>query len=159
MSGWDFYGNVIRNSSQGVLLGGGRHNRIHSNVFIDNDNDIGFDARGLGWQSASCQYNCTGTTTSCFRYGLDHVRYRQPPYATHYPTLPTIYDDHPCVPVGNVIEDNRWCHKHSVGGGQFVDRDAATIREWRSAMSNNVEDCGGQPPTPPAYVLRDLTPQ
>ena len=58
MSGWDFYGNIIRNSSQGVLLGGGRLNRIHGNVFIDNDKDFGFDERGLVWQSASCQYNC-----------------------------------------------------------------------------------------------------
>ena len=141
MSGWDFYGNTIRNASQGVFLGGGRHNRIHGNLFIDNDHDIGFDDRGLNWQNASCNINCTGSTTSCFRHTLDALHYTQPPYATRYPLLPTIYQDHPCVPVGNVIEDNRWCHRNSKGGGQFLNRDAATIAKWRSAASNNVEDC------------------
>jgi hypothetical protein len=43
MSGYDFYGNVIINATTGVLLGGGRRNRIHSNTFIDNDLDIAFE--------------------------------------------------------------------------------------------------------------------
>jgi len=47
MSGWDFYGNTILNSTTGVLLGGGRDNRIHSNHFSGNDKDIAFDNRGI----------------------------------------------------------------------------------------------------------------
>lgn len=39
-------GNTIKNATTGVLLGGGRRNRIHSNIFIDNDLDIAFDNRG-----------------------------------------------------------------------------------------------------------------
>lgn len=138
-------GNTIRNSSVGVLLGGGRHNRIHDNLFLGNDFDVRFDDRGLGWQAASCAYNCTGTTTSCFRYTLDNLNYTSPPYATAYPLLPTIYDDHPCVPVGNIIEDNRFCHQTSKHGGQFIDRTEDTIRKWRSSISNNVEDCTSNP--------------
>lgn len=46
MSGYDFYGNTVINATTGVLLGGGRRNRIHSNTFIDNDLDIAFDNRG-----------------------------------------------------------------------------------------------------------------
>ena len=152
MSGWDFYGNKIRNASQGVLLGGGRHNRIHSNIFEANDRDIGFDNRGMYWQRDACSVHCVGTTTACFRHTLEELHFQQPPYATRYPTLPTIYDDYPCVPVGNVIEDNKYCHAHSPHGAQFVvidkrgdfdaDKVAHFVAAWRSAMSNNVEDCG-----------------
>ena len=103
----------------------------------------GFDNRGMTWQRSSCNISCTETTTSCFRHTLDALHYKSPPYSTRYPLLPTIYDDHPCLPLGNVIEDNRYCHKNSKGGGKFLDRDAATIVSWRSAASNNVEDCSG----------------
>ena len=51
MSGYDFYGNTIINATTGVLLGGGRRNRIHSNTFIDNDLDIAFDNRGMNWMA------------------------------------------------------------------------------------------------------------
>ena len=58
MSGWDFFGNTIRNASLGVLLGGGRHNRIHKNIFVANDADVHFDNRGMNWQSDGCKRNC-----------------------------------------------------------------------------------------------------
>lgn len=143
MSGWDFYGNTILNSTTGVLLGGGRHNRIHDNHFVGNDKDIAFDNRGMSWQSTSCKYNCTETSTSCFRYILDSLHYKEPPYSIAYPDLPFIYDaaSHPCVPVGNVVEDNTYCHTNSQGGGLFIDKDEATISSWFSRMSNNRAAC------------------
>jgi len=144
MSGWDFYGNVIRNCTTGVLLGGGRHNRIHANRFVDNDRDIAFDNRGMSWQSESCKFNCDASLgSSCFRVALEAVNYTRPPYSTAFSGLADIYAtaSHPCVPVGNVIEDNRYCHRHSKRGGKFIDRDAATINSWYSSASNNVEDC------------------
>ena len=67
MSGWDFYGNTIVNSTTGVLLGGdhptltsdpnaslyrlgapvlgGRDNKIHDNYFLNNDKAHRLDAR------------------------------------------------------------------------------------------------------------------
>ena len=42
ISGFDFYGNTIENAGLGVLLGGGRRNRIHANNFTDCDFDIHF---------------------------------------------------------------------------------------------------------------------
>ena len=45
------------------------------------------------------------TTTSCFFNTLRDVNYTRPPYASRYPTLPSLYHEHPCVPVGNIIED------------------------------------------------------
>ena len=42
ISGFDFYGNTIEDAGLGVLLGGGRRNRIHANNFTDCDFDIHF---------------------------------------------------------------------------------------------------------------------
>ena len=67
---------------------------------------------------------------------------QRPPWATAFPEIIDIYDDHPCVPIGNVIEDNTFCHATSrKAGATFVDQTEATIRSWLSAISNNVEDC------------------
>ena len=140
----------VVNATTGVLLGGGRRNRIHSNTFVACDTDIAFDDRGLNWQHASCLKNCTAAypspSTSCFLYALDAANYTHPPYSTHYPEIVNVYDDHPCVPVGNVLEDNVYCHEGSGGaaGGEFLDVSAAQVRAWLSSASNNVEDC--EPP-------------
>ena len=115
-----------------------------TNTFIDNDNDIHFDDRGMNWQSVSCHFNCSASLgTSCFRVALEAVHYQQPPYSTAFPELGNIYQDHPCLPINNVIEDNRYCHTHSKDGGQFIDRTDSVVNGWMSSMSNNREDCSG----------------
>lgn len=140
MSGWQFYGNLVSNSTTGVLLGGGRRNIIHSNRFENNKLDIAFDNRGMNWESQSCQYNCNlSLGTSCFRGALEDVHYKQPPYSTRWPELVQIYQDHPCVPVGNQIENNTYCHDKVKG--QFINRDAATVSSWFSTLSNNKQQC------------------
>jgi parallel beta-helix repeat protein len=103
MSGWDIYGNTIINSTWGVLIGGGRHNRIHGNTFINNDLDVYFDSRGLNWEYKMCQFNCSASEgSSCFRVALEDVHYTQAPYATQFPELVNIYapESHPCTPIG-----------------------------------------------------------
>ena len=40
MSGYDFYDNTVINSTQAVLIGGGRRNLVHHNRFIFNDNQV-----------------------------------------------------------------------------------------------------------------------
>ena len=86
-----------------------------------------------------CVENCTGTI--CFKNELDSVNYKLPPYSTNYPNIVNIYDDFPCVPLGNIIEDNRYCHKKSPPSVVFIDQNDATINAWHSFISNNVEDC------------------
>jgi hypothetical protein len=148
MSGWDFYGNTIINATTGVLIGGGRRNHIHSNLFVNNDRDIAFDNRGMtsghDW-GIGCEQNCSlkmgNVTTSCLYNALRDIRYQQAPFANRFPEVYDIYNYHPCVPVANVIEDNHFCHANSSGGGQFIDQSEATVRSWLSTMSNNLPDC------------------
>ena len=151
MSGWEFYGNTIINATTGVLLGGGRRNKIYDNFFLNNDNDVHFDARGLSWQTDYCAANCSGgrtpkgeTNPACFRRALESLKYTRPPYSTAYGgVLPHIFAvaSDPCVPVDNVIANNTYCHARSVGGGKFIDATAAEVNAWRSTLEGNVEDC------------------
>ena len=151
MSGYDFYGNTIINATTGILLGGGRRNRIHSNRFIDNDLDIAFDNRGMNWMADYCNFNCTGYTPNpaqqagCFRPKLEALHYKQPPYSTAYPELVDLYAYHPCVPVDNVVEDNTYCHSRSGNASSghigFIDRTPEQIRAWYSSISNNRRVC------------------
>jgi parallel beta-helix repeat protein len=146
MSGWEFYGNTIVNSSTGVLLGGGRDNKIYDNYFLNNDIDIAFDDRGLTWQAKSCKKDCDPKLgTSCFAAVLESLNYTQPPYSAHYlgADLAHIFDadQHPCTPVRNIIKGNRWCHTSSAGGGKFVTQTDSAIQKWFSTISNNSEAC------------------
>lgn len=142
MSGWDVYGNVVRNATQAVAIAGGRDNLVHENVFIDNDSDVEIDDRGLSWEPELCQRN--STSPLAFRIELEALRYTSPPYATHYPSLPFIYDagSHPCYPAGNVVSDNTYCHRRSAGGGRFLSQNETWVRAHFSSVSNNVERCG-----------------
>ena len=144
-------GNTITNAVTGVVIGGGRRNRIHSNTFIDNDLDIEFDNRGMTWMQEYCNFNCTSVHkkspnqwAGCFLTELESVHYLQPPYATHYPELLSIYQDHPCTPVGNVIENNTYCHAGSLNVSKpavFINQNESTVRGWLSTMSNNHQVC------------------
>eukprot|EP00040_Diaphanoeca_grandis_P011519 m.59091 g.59091 ORF g.59091 m.59091 type:complete len:658 (-) comp22658_c0_seq1:334-2307(-) len=145
MSGYEFYGNTIINSTTGVLLGGGRRNLIHNNTFINNDVDIAFDDRGLTWQLSYCNQNCTstrdGVNPSCFYKELEGLNYTNPPYSIQYPELLTTFADHPCTPVHNMIEDNQYCHAKSKDGGKFITATDTQINSWMSTIANNVEKC------------------
>jgi len=144
MSGWEFHGNLIINSTTGVLIGGGRRNKIHGNHFVNNDKDIAFDNRGMNWESAACKSDCTSKTSSfCYITALEAVNYKNPPYSLEYPELIDIFSpsSHPCVPVGNAIDSNTYCHTKSHGGGLFIDRNVSTVQSWFSEMSNNHESC------------------
>jgi hypothetical protein len=93
-----------------------------------------------------CSYNCTappgphgGYQPACFKNELNSLHFMQPPYSTAYPELLTIFQDHPCVPVHNRIENNTYCH--SQVKGPFIDATPAEITSWHSTFSGNTEKC------------------
>ncbi len=65
--------NIIYNSMNGILLGGGRRVEIHGNQFANNYYDIHFDNRGMTWQTSYCEVNGT------FQKELEALNYQQPP--------------------------------------------------------------------------------
>ena len=102
-SGVEVFGNVFYKVQRGIMLGGGRDNRIENNVFADTRIAIHLDARGLGWSRPLIESRKGGWDM----YGrLESVPYDRPPYATQYPALANILDDEPLAPKRNVIARN-----------------------------------------------------
>ena len=91
MSGFEFYGNTVEDAGLGVLLGGGRRNRIHGNNFTNCDFDVHFDNRGMAPTNKRCRANCTGGVSSCFNAQLEAVQYQQPPWSVRFQELVDIF--------------------------------------------------------------------
>eukprot|EP01120_Amphizonella_sp_Union-15-10_P000185 TRINITY_DN10222_c0_g1_i1.p1 TRINITY_DN10222_c0_g1~~TRINITY_DN10222_c0_g1_i1.p1 ORF type:complete len:150 (-),score=8.81 TRINITY_DN10222_c0_g1_i1:52-501(-) len=129
MSGWEVFNSTFVNCYVGVFIGGGRRNHVHGNTFQRCGTNVHLDDRGLNWQKSSC------SPGGQFQQQLESVNYQHPPYSTEYPGIANIFEDHPCVPVYNVIEDNVYC------GGQFIDVSPSDISEWLDTVRNNFPKC------------------
>ena len=108
--GTAIYGNVFKNVSSAAFVGGGRDNRIHSNLFTDCNPCIHLDARGENWAK---EYFREGHTELLDK--LNAVNYKSDYYA-RYPGLASVFDGsnlgHPTgnrfnsnVGIGGVWED------------------------------------------------------
>ena len=122
-SGVQVYGNVFYKVHRGIMLGGGRDNRIENNLFVDTHISIHFDARGLGWSRPLIESRKGGWDM----YGrLASVPFNRPPYSTQYPELTNILDDEPLAPKRNLVARNihvgpRWLDIRPVSGGREFD--------------------------------------
>ncbi|MFH1421686.1 MAG: right-handed parallel beta-helix repeat-containing protein [Planctomycetota bacterium] len=104
------YGNVFYKVSMPILIGGGRDNIVKNNIFIElkpfpsfqlftkTSPSVYIDDRATNWAK-----ECADTT---MMERLKKMPYQQPPWSEKYPELVNILDDEPCVPKGNVIENN-----------------------------------------------------
>lgn len=93
--------NVILRASQGVVIGGGRDNRITGNVFAAMLlSAIWMDQRGLGAQKAEA------ATGGELQRQLAASPYRSPLWRARYPSLATLLDDRPGAAIGNRAERN-----------------------------------------------------
>ena len=101
-SGITVTGNTIYDVDRGVLIGGGRDNRVVDNSIRDARICIALDARGLTWQKAT-----TDDPAGVFRRALAQVPFAEEPYLSRYPQLQGILADDPGEPKRNLIEGNR----------------------------------------------------
>jgi hypothetical protein len=100
-SGTTVLGNVCHGAFRGVLLGGGRDNRIERNVFLDCKYAIHVDQRGIGWASSYIG----GTETTLYDL-MERYNATEPPFSERYPELKTLTDDEPGKAKGTVIAGN-----------------------------------------------------
>jgi hypothetical protein len=106
-SGVEVVGNLCRGARRGVLIGGGRDNRVENNVFVDCGHAVHIDERGKGWAS----YYFDGSNTTLFDR-LEAVDATGALYTERYPELATLLLDDPVSAKGNLVARNvRW------GGG------------------------------------------
>ena len=99
-SGFLIHGNVFDNVGRGILLGGGRDNRILNNIFSKTQLDLYIDGRGTRPRYPHKQPK----GQSMLR--LRAMPYRTPPWSTRYPQLVNILNEKPGHPLGNLVEHN-----------------------------------------------------
>ena len=119
----DTIGNVFYKTHQTIWIGGGRDNRIENNIFINCEQPVGMDNRGLRWSFLNPGGDLKDT--GMFRK-LSAVDYQNPPWSTRFPRLARILNEHPRAPLGNTLRSNvsissgwrnpeTWCRKTSPG--------------------------------------------
>ena len=108
--GMTIVGNVFRNVQRAAFIGGGRHNTIENNLFIDCRPAVQIDGRGL--DKSPVWHNMVYRT---MKQRLEEMDYAQPPYGTRFPELLELTDylkgDKGVPPEGNVV-----CRNICVGG-------------------------------------------
>ncbi|MCP4642262.1 MAG: hypothetical protein GY851_17590 [bacterium] len=116
-------GNVFYKVQRAVFVGGGRDNIARNNIFVECDEDVTVDTRGLGW---AAKYQERGGDHKMYEK-LTALNYDKPPYSERYPALARILDEDPHAPMGNVVECNvsvnsGWqkFNKYVVVGENFV---------------------------------------
>lgn len=90
-------GNIFRNVRNAVFIGGGQHNRVVNNFFIDCDPAIHLDARATHWAAKS---------VPVLLEKLEAVPYRDEPWASRFPQLLTYAADNPAAPRANEVVRN-----------------------------------------------------
>ncbi len=97
-SSTEIFGNVFYKTRESAFIGGGRDNIVQNNIFIECEQPVHLDTRGLTWDH--------------FRPGgpmyepLKRFRIKQPPWSMRYPKLARILEEHPQAPLGNVVVNN-----------------------------------------------------
>ena len=101
-SGDTIVDNVFIRVPQAVHIGGGRHNIVENNIFIDCSPAIYMDERGRD----RIKWNTGEGESWDLEAKLKAVNYRQPPWSERYPELAKIMDDKPDWPLHNVFSCN-----------------------------------------------------
>jgi len=97
-SSTEIFGNVFYKTRESAFIGGGRDNAVENNIFVECEQPVHLDARGLTWDH--------------FRPGgpmyepLKQFRHDQPPWSARYPKLARILDENPQAPLGNLVVKN-----------------------------------------------------
>lgn len=100
-SGITIKNNKFINVQKGVLLGGGRDNKIIYNIFNNNNIAISYDARGVTWQKDK-----TLDENWQLKKGLKIVPYNSAIWKSKYPNLSNILNDNYGQPKYNKIIGN-----------------------------------------------------
>ena len=106
-SGDTIDGNIFVRVSNAVHIGGGRHNIVKNNIFIDCLAALSMNAQGR----ENVKWNTGGADEWDLEAKLKAVNYRQPPWSERYPKLAKIMDDQPEWPL-----HNEFCRNVVVGG-------------------------------------------
>ena len=129
----DISGNIFYDVANAILIGGGRDNTITGNMFINSNQALYMDARGLGWAKSVGVFATKE---------LHDLNYRQPPWSTKYPELLNILEDEPLAPKGNVVARNiSWNTKWG-----FIEPAAQPFIKFENNLMDQDPLFSGKPP-------------
>ena len=97
------FGNVFYKTHQSVWIGGGRDNIVENNIFIECEQPVNIDNRGLRWTFLNPDGNILDTG---MYKKLTAVDYDKPPWSIRYPKLARFLEEDPRAPLGNTLENN-----------------------------------------------------
>ena len=119
MSGWLIENSTIDGAAKGLLLGGGRRNRVIGNRFANVAGPaILLDNRGLNWQLK----NCKSTAPTSLGGRVKALLYPGSPWPVQYPELLNVTTDSECAPAYSQVIGNRY--------------DASTVKNFLSSPHN-----------------------
>ncbi len=93
--------NVLHRTVRGIVIGGGRDNKIERNILVDCLAGVQVDNRGSSWAHDHFEGEAP-----LFHGYCDHVAHNQSPFVDRYPELKTLLEDEPEIAKGNVISRN-----------------------------------------------------
>lgn len=96
-SGTEITGNIFEGPGTGILIGGGRDNRVENNVFVGKDPAFHIDERGKDWAKDKEKE----FVDEAKRLAVDSA-----PYATRYPRLASFFKEDVMTATGNAFVRN-----------------------------------------------------
>jgi hypothetical protein len=136
ISGTEIVDNIFHRVHRGVLIGGGRDNRVQGNLFAFVTLPIHLDSRGENWRQELVE-----DRNSALWQGFRAVPVADQTYRTRYPSLMKLPEDEPQQAKNNLIAANLLVGSTLVG--------AKIAHPERQAWSGNVE-------LPPPEVLKSF---
>jgi hypothetical protein len=92
-----------------VWIGGGRDNAVENNIFIECNEPVGIDNRGLRWTFLNPDGDIKQTSMYAKLTAFD---YQNPPWSEKYPRLARILEENPRAPLGNTLKKNVSVHSN-----------------------------------------------
>lgn len=143
MSAWLVTNNTVRDSTVGVLIGGGRDNLVVDNTFVRCGTMVYLNAQGTTFDSAvdNCSDVSAPLTTQCNTGAAEWMLTKAPAaaeWASRWPELITIRQDHLGYPYGTKITGNTYCGAEFFISG-LDDMDAAKARMVFVEVSGNAK--------------------
>ncbi len=152
VSGTEIRGNILRNSTRAVFLGGGRDFVVENNIFIDCKPAISIDGRGIDKNPV-----WVDMVTKFMKDRLNDMKHHQPPYSTRYPEIATVdkyYEKGDGVPPENITIRNNIC-----SGGEWLKIEWNAKPECAKVADNTVStDPGFVDLKKGNYILKDDSP-
>ena len=121
--------NLFLRAGRAVMIGGGRDNKVLSNLIVDCPVGLHIDSRGMTWK----QWNDPADSSWSLENKAKQLHYTEPPWSQRYPRLAAIMNEEPRQPLGNAVKGNVFidCQK------KVANLDGNVVKLWDKFESDH----------------------